>query len=92
MVESEYDKGYIQGFYSALKGSRFVAETAESKSEIIEAIDDTLDEMRKAGELDDIDTGVDELIEIISIADKAGVVDKIFDALDDEIKKHEGNK
>lgn len=83
------EKAYIQGFYAALKGVLYIANTDKStKQDIVDAVNDTLLEMQEDGDLEHIDTRVDELIDLVRIAESQGREDEFFEALD----RHFGGK
>lgn len=88
--DDEVTQAYHQGFYSALKGVLFLTEHANSVAEVTETINDVLNEMFEAGDFDNLDTGVDELIELTREAERLGKVDEFFDMLDQEIEKRGG--
>ena len=86
-MADERERAYIQGFYSALKGARFCAEGATTPQDVIDDIDAALEIMRAEGDLEHINTDVDELIGIVSEAEKLGVVDSVMDAIEEEIRR-----
>jgi len=87
MNNTDFDRGYVQGFYTALKGTRFIASDPEATTEIvIESIDDTLEQMRADGDLDSINTDVDKLLELAQQARESGVEDQLFAALEARLK------
>ena len=84
---TEYEEAYTQGFYSALKGVLFLCEDAKNVEYVVETINEVIEELRKDGDLDNINTGVDELIELTREADRLGVIDEFMAKLDEEIEK-----
>lgn len=86
-MADELERAYIQGFYTALKGARFCAQGANTPQDVINDIDATLEVMRADGDLDHVNTGVDELIDIVAEAERLGVADSVLDAIEEEIRR-----
>lgn len=86
-MADELERAYLQGFYSALKGARFCATGAKTPQDVIDDIDATLEIMRAEGDLEHINTGVDELIDIVSEAERLGVADTVLEAIEEEIRR-----
>lgn len=86
-MTSEFERGYVQGFYTALKGTRFIAsEKGATVAIVIESIDDAIEAMRADGDLDGINTDVDKLLELAEEASKNGVQNEFFDALEAQVR------
>jgi hypothetical protein len=84
------ERGYLQGFYSALKGVLYIANTeGVTIHELVDAINETLSDMEADGELVGIDTRVDELIGLAEEAERQGKVEEFFDLLDEAYGKRE---
>lgn len=82
----DWENGYKQGFYTALKGTRYIATTSKSYKDVIEGIDDAIDAMRRDGDLENVDTGVDKLLELMEVAEKAGIAEKFMDEIEKSLK------
>lgn len=88
-TKGEREQGYIQGFYAALKGVLYVADSADSTlADVTDAIHSTLEEMVEDGDMQYIDNRVDELIELVKLAEASGREEEFFATLD----KHFGGK
>lgn len=78
------EKAYLKGFYAALKGILYCCEDAESTVGYIrDAVLSTLEEMENAGDLEDIDSEVDELIDLVKDAEAMGKTEELFKLLDE---------
>lgn len=74
---------YIKGFYAASKGVLYCLEDKDSTVESVrDAILYTLDEMKQNGDLDGLDSQVDELIDLVKQAEAMGREDELFALLD----------
>lgn len=88
----QWEEGYVQGFYTALQGVRWVATQYGTAEAVLKAVDEAVEEMRADGDLDNIDTRVDELLKIATYMDEQGMGDQFFDTLDNFTKQIGKNK
>lgn len=90
----DYEDGYNNGFYAALRGVTFAGVIpGMSASDIVETAHETIDEMIKAGKV----TGeepqmVDILIGLVEEAQKDGQADEMIKLLKQEFGVERGNK
>lgn len=82
--KTEYEIGYINGFYGALKGTQFIASLDDATvEEIRQGIQDVFDMMVIDGDMAYIRTGIDDFIEAAEIAESTGRGDEFLEALED---------
>lgn len=80
---SDYERGYINGFYNALKGVEFIVGHDEATvQDVKDGVSEVFAEMRANGEMVHIKKDAETLIELVKEAEKAGVADELFDALE----------
>lgn len=90
MKNTAEEQAYIQGFYSALKGTLYILNSKDASIDAARgAIMETLAEMEADGELEGIDHRVDELIDLANEAERIGKVDEFFEILDEAFGKKE---
>ncbi len=89
---NEYQIGYVNGFYAALRATEFVASLeGTTREEILEGTREVLAEMQADGDLEYIRSGIDGLIEAAQAAEDAGKSDEFIDFLEN-ISDSKSNK
>lgn len=80
---TEYEIGYINGFYSALSATAFLTTLEGSTvADIQNGIQEALQDMKNDGDLEYIKSGIDDFIAAAEAAEAAGLRDEFLDFLD----------
>lgn len=81
--KTEYQIGYINGFYAALQSTVLVTEMQGTTiSEIRDGILDVLGEMKEDGDLEYVRGGIDEFLAAARVAEANGMRDEFIDFLE----------